>query len=165
MMNEFQPGSAFEGYCTGVSAEWLDYNGHMTDSAYAVVCSAANERVLDALGVGAAYREATGCAMYTVEAHLRYLQEVGRDAQLSAETLVVDADAKSLRLHTSIRHHDQALALTGEYLFLHVDQSTGRTVPFPPDRGAEVQAALAAHGALERPAHLGLGVGASRRGH
>ena len=25
-----------------VREEWLDYNGHVTDSAYAVICAAAN---------------------------------------------------------------------------------------------------------------------------
>lgn len=165
MMAEVQQGRPFADYRTGVRAEWLDYNGHMNDSAYAVVCTEANERLLDVLGVGAAYREATGCAMYTVEAHLRYLGEVGPDAELHAETLVVAADTKRLRVHTTVFDGDDALVLTGEYMFLHVDQDTGQVAPFPPDRGAAVQAALAAHEVLERPAHLGLGVGAPRLGH
>lgn len=162
MTSEVRQGRPFAGFSTAVKADWLDYNGHMTDSAYAVVCSEANELLLDALGVGAAYRETTGCAMYTVEAHLRYLQEVGPDAKLHAETLVVAADTKRLRVHTSVLAGDGVFVLTGEYLFLHVGND-GRVAPFPPDRDAVVRAALIAHEALERPAHLGLGVGAPRR--
>ncbi len=163
-MTAFRLGQPFAAYRTGVRAEWLDYNGHMNDSAYAIVCTEANERLLDVLGIGAEYRGATGCAMYTVEAHLRYLGEVGPGAELHAETLVVAADTKRLRVHTSILLPDDALVLTGEYLFLHVDQSAGRVAPFPPDRHAAVEAALEAHRELERPAHLGLGVGAPRPG-
>ncbi len=163
MTSEVQPGRPFGGYDSGVRAEWLDYNGHMTDSAYGVVCSEANERLLDALDLGAAYRAATGSAMYTVEAHLRYLQEVGPGAKLYAETLVVAADTKRLRVHTTILADDGVPVLTGEYLFLHVDDS-GRVAPFPSERSAAVQAVLSAHEALDRPAHLGLGVGAPRRG-
>ncbi|CAN5857611.1 thioesterase family protein [soil metagenome] len=154
-------GRPLAAYQTGVHPDWLDYNAHMTDSAYAVVCSRANEALLDALGVGAAYQANSGCAVFTVEAHLRYLGEVGPDAQLRAETFLVDADAKRLRVHTTVLAGD-AVVLTGEYLFVHVDQRTGRVTAFPADRDLAVRAAVAAHRPLERPAHLGVGVGAPR---
>lgn len=149
----------FRGYRTRVRPEWLDYNGHMNDSAYAVVCTEANEMLLDALGVGAAYRATTGCAMYTVEAHLRYLREVGADAELHADTVLVDAGAKRLRVHTTVFDRDEEPVLTGEYMFLHMDTGAGKVTAFPPDRDAVVRATLAAHAEISRPPHLGLGVG------
>lgn len=161
-MTMLQHGHPFVGYHTTVRPEWLDYNGHMNDSAYAAVCTEANEQLLDALGVGAAYREETGCAMYTAEAHLRYLGEVGPDAHLTAQTMLIHADQKRLRVHTTVLDQDDAAVLTGEYMFLHVDQGDGRVVAFPPDRQTAVDAALAAHAELARPAHIGLGVGAPR---
>lgn len=163
-MSAIRPGRPFRGYRTAVRPEWLDYNGHMNDSAYAVVCTQANELLLDELGVGAAYRAATGCATYTVEAHLRYLGEVGPDAELHADTLLVAADNKRLRFHTTVFDENDAVVLTGEYMFLHMDQNAGRVAPFPPDRAEVVQSTLAAHRDLARPAHLGLGVGAPRPG-
>lgn len=159
------PPGPFGEYRTEVRPDWLDYNGHMNDSAYAVVCTQANELLLDALGLGATYREQAGCAMYTVQAHLRYLHEVGPDAQLRAETIVVDADAKRLRVHTTVIDQAGTEVLTGEYLFLHMDVRTGRVAPFPPDRAAVLQAARTAHESLPRPAHLGAGVGAPRPQH
>lgn len=154
---------AFAAYRGRVRPEWLDYNGHMNDSAYGVVCSQANELLLEALGVGEAYRAATGCSMYTVEAHLRYLGEVGPDDVLEAETMVVDADAKRLRVHTTVCTGEGPVC-TGEYLFLHFDQRAGRVADFPADRRAGVEALRSAHASLDRPAHLGLGVGAARSG-
>jgi len=152
----------FTGYHTAVNPAWLDYNGHMNDSAYAVVCTQANELLLDAFGVSASYREATGYAMYTAEAHLRFLGEVGADAHLRAQTLLLDADAKKLRVHTTVFDDHDAAVLTGEYMFLHVDQHSGRVAPFPADRSAVIDAALATHRLLERPSHAGLGIGAPR---
>lgn len=154
--------AAFVGYRVAVDPVWLDYNGHMNDSAYGIVCTQANELFLDALGVSAHYREATGCTMYTAEAHLRFLGEVGVDGQLWAETLLLDAGGKKLRVHTTV-YDDNVAVLTGEYMFLHVNQQLGRVVPFPPDRAIAIAAMLSAHRKLEQPIHAGLGIDAPRR--
>lgn len=152
----------FDEFRTTVRPEWVDYNGHMNDAAYVLVCSEANELLLEGLGLSADYRQQTECALFTVEAHLRYLHEVHRGAGLRAETIVVDADAKRLRTHTTVLDEADREVLTGEYLFLHVDHASGRVTPFPADRMERVQTALAAHRLIKRPAHLGLGVGAPR---
>jgi len=144
-----------------VREEWLDYNGHVTDSAYAVLCAAANEAYLEHLGVSADYQSRTGCTTYTVEAHLRFLSEVSRGQTVDADVLLVDCDAKRLRLHTTLRVGDVDV-LTGEYLFLHVDQGVGGVAPFPPDVAEVLDAERAAHAGVLRPAHLGRGVGAPR---
>jgi acyl-CoA thioesterase FadM len=121
----------FRLYRSSVRPEWIDYNGHLTDWAYAVVCSEANELVLDHLGVGAAYRERTGCAAYTVEAHLSFLGEVGPDGELQAESVLLSADAKRLRVRTTLLDRAGRVVLTAEHLYVHVDTRSGRVVPFP----------------------------------
>jgi acyl-CoA thioesterase FadM len=133
-----------------VREEWLDYNGHVTDSAYAVLCGAANESYLEHLGISADYQRRTGCTTYTVEAHLRFLAEVSRGQTVEADVLLVDCDAKRLRLRTTLRVEGTDV-LTGEYLFLHVDQNVGAVTPFPPDRAAVLAAEKAAHADLDRP--------------
>lgn len=150
--------SPFRGYTTTVHPEWLDYNGHMNDSAYAVVCTEANEVLLEALGLSADYQAATQHAMFTVEAHLRYLDEVGPDARLRAETLLVDASSKRVRVHTTVLRDGDHPVLTGEYLFLHVDQRAGKVVPMPPDRERAVTEMAQAHAEIPRPGHLGRGI-------
>jgi acyl-CoA thioesterase FadM len=144
-----------------VREEWLDYNGHVTDSAYAVLCAAANEAYLEHLGISADYQARTGCTTYTVEAHLRFLAEVSRGQTVDAVVLLVDCDAKRVRLHTTLRV-DGSDVLTGEYLFLHVDQGAGGVAPFPPDRAEVLEAEKAAQAEEPRPVHLGRGVGAPR---
>jgi acyl-CoA thioesterase FadM len=148
----------FEAHRTRVREEWVDYNGHMNDAAYAVVLGEANEVLLDALGLSADYRDRTGAGLYTVESHLRYLAECTLGQVLTASTLLVAADARKVHLHTELLDEERRPAATGEYLYLHVDTHVGRTTPMPPDRQAAVGAMLAAHAALPRPAHLGRGI-------
>jgi acyl-CoA thioesterase FadM len=132
------PGS----YQTVVREEWLDYNGHMNDAYYALVCGEASEVLLDALGLGAAYQAATGCTTYTVESHIRYLAEARGGDVLRAVSVLVAADPKRLRVRHSISGPAGAVA-TGEYLYLHVNQASGRVEPMPADRWSVVEAVLA----------------------
>lgn len=159
---DFLTNQPYSAYSAAVRAEWLDYNNHMNDSAYSVVCTEANEVLLEYLGLSAAYRKATGSGMYTVEAHIRFLREVGSSDILRAETLVVDADSKRLRVHTTILVQDGTDVCTGEYIYLHVNQGSGRVIPFPDDRYSAVQAVYVAHQNIARPQHLGRGISFSR---
>jgi acyl-CoA thioesterase FadM len=155
---ELEVGEPFTAYREPVRIEWLDYNGHLNDSSYAVVLSAAHELVLEHLGLSADYRTRHHASMFTVETHLRFLAEVSSGQMLTAATTLVEADHKRLRLHSEL-YADGVLAATGESLYLHVDTDEGRTAPLPPDRQARVDAMFAAHSGLPRPPHLGLGVG------
>ena len=147
-------------YQTTVGPDWIDYNGHLNDAGYAVLLAAANEMLLDDLGLSAAYRSATGRALYTVASQIRYLAECKLGDVLAARTLLVSADQKRLRLHTELIRDDGVAAATGEYLYLHVDEAVGGVAPMPGDRWATVSALLAAQSALPRPPHLGRGIGA-----
>lgn len=123
----------FTDFSCGVPLSAIDYNGHMNDAAYAQVLTDANELFLDALGLSAAYREGTGCAMYTVEMTLKFLHEVNADDTVTAESTVASFDTKRLRVHTTLRVGETDVA-TGDSLYLHVDTTSGRVSPFPDDR-------------------------------
>ena len=148
----------FRRHRTRVRPEWVDYNGHMNDAAYAVVLGEANEALLETLGLSAGYRDRTGAAMFTVESHIRYLAECTLDQELTAATLLIHADARKLHVCTELLDELGQPAATGEFLYLHVDTSTGRVTAMPPDRQAEVGAMLAAHAPLPRPGYLGRGI-------
>lgn len=156
-----EPPAPFSSYRTDVRAEWLDYNGHMHDASYGIVLSEANEELLAALGLSAEYRARTGAALYTVEYHIRYLAECSLGQSLSADTIVVAADAKKLHLYTEILDHHRKPATTGESLYLHVDTTLATTIAMPQEQRERVRRMVAAHARLPRPAHLGLGVGAA----
>jgi len=149
----------FARYATEVREEWIDYNGHLHDAGYAIVLSEANEVLLDELGLSESYRSRTGCAMYTVQSQIRYLAECRRGDRLKAESLLVSADVKRLRVNTTLTKADGTQVATGEHMYLHVDNGVGRVVAMPHDRWTAVEAMLAAHASIERPSYLGRGIG------
>lgn len=133
-----------------VRPEWIDYNGHLSEAYYVLVFGDATTALIERAGMDAAYREATGCSLYTVEAHVRYLREVGPGARLRVDTRVLGRDAKRLRLWHELRV-DGALVATEELLCLHVGR--GGALPFPAGVAAALDA-LAEPGTGE-PEHAG----------
>ena len=115
-------------YRDKVRAEWIDYNGHLSEPFYVMVFGFATTNLMDVTGIDERYREETGCSLYTVEAHVRYLREVGPDAELLVTTSVVSVDAKKVRLCHEMAVADTLVA-TEELLALHVARA--RTAPFP----------------------------------
>ncbi|MFC9737241.1 thioesterase family protein [Streptomyces noursei] len=120
-----------------VREDWIDYNGHLSEAYYVLVFGFATDALMDACGLDAAYRERTGCSLYTVEAHVRYLDEVPRGSQLAVRTTVLGAAAKKLRVVHEMYRCDPAGAPSGapvateELFLLHVDRRQGSAVPFP----------------------------------
>ncbi|MFE0102566.1 thioesterase family protein [Streptomyces sp. NPDC059009] len=125
-----------------VRPEWIDYNGHMSEAFYVLVFGYATDAMMIETGLHAGYRESTGCSLYTVEAHVRYLNDVPEGAHLAVRTRLLGADAKKARFAhemyvvedaTAEPAPDAAPVATTELLALHVDQQAGRSAPFPDD--------------------------------
>jgi acyl-CoA thioester hydrolase len=120
--------------------EWIDYNGHLSEAFYVLVFGHATDAMMDATGLDAAYRAHTGCSLYTVESHIRYLRDVPEGAHLAVRTRLLGAGAKK----THFAHEMYVVGMPGddpppgasavatsELLALHVDRKAGRAVPFP----------------------------------
>ncbi|MFP5071339.1 thioesterase family protein [Pseudonocardia nantongensis] len=118
-----------------VRPEWIDYNGHLSEPYYVLVFGDATTALMDRAGLDEHYRSTTGCSLYTVEAHVRYLREVGPDADLEVRTRVLGRDAKRLRLWHELRvttrsaESGDRLVATEELMCLHVGAQGAR--PFP----------------------------------
>ena len=147
-----------------VPAEWLDYNGHMTEHRYLQCFGEATDAVLARIGVDAAYL-ATHRSFYTVETHLRHLDEGHRGDTLTVETQALGADDKRLHLfHRLVRKVDGAVLATGEHMLLHVDTHARRSVSADGKVRDAVLALAQAHAPLPRPQGAGRAVGAGRAG-
>lgn len=138
--------------------EWLDAYGHLNEAYYMVPFTNANWAILDHFGIGTAYFERTGGALYTVESHVRYVKEVRSPALIEIETLVFDADAKRMRV-AHIMKVDGIERATLECVMLHFDSKAGRTAPMP----IEVQVALKAAQAVDLPPWAGRGISLDKR--
>lgn len=126
-----------------VRDDWIDYNGHLSEAYYVLVLGHATDEVMNTVGLGPAYRDSTGASLYTVEAHIRYLDQVGPGEQLEVRSWVVGAGSRSLWIWHEM-WATTTLRATEEILGLHVDTgSVGATAtPFPDGVAARVQAAL-----------------------
>ncbi len=150
---------------TRIRPEWIDYNGHMMDGYYLVAFSDATEAVLAALGFGSAYRERTGCTIYTVEGHLTYKREVAGGEPVTFATLIVDHDAKRVHVVHEMLHGESGQRLAvAELMFIHVCQATGTVEPMPPGQARRVAEMARDHQDAERPAEVGRSIGIRRTG-
>jgi carnitine 3-dehydrogenase len=134
---------------THVRPEWVDYNGHMTDSRYLQVFGDATDVLFRSVGVDDAYR-ASGRAMYTVESHVTHGAEAKPLEPLYVLTRVLGVDDKRVHIfHALHRKRDEVLVATGEQMYLHVDSRAGKAVVMEPalrdrlDRLRATQASLA----------------------
>ncbi|MGB0101560.1 MAG: thioesterase family protein [Nocardioides sp.] len=121
-----------------VQDAWIDYNGHLSEPYYVLVFGHATDAVMDAVGLGPAYREASDASLFTVEAHVRYLDEVSSDSDLEVRSRVIGATDKLLWIWHELWVEDR-LRATEEILGVHVAE--GRSAPFPDNIAARARAA------------------------
>jgi len=119
--------------------DWVDYNGHLSEAYYVLVFGHATDAVMGHVGLGPAYRAAHGASLFTVEAHVRYLDQVPGGVGLEVRSTVIGATAKLLWLWHEMWAEDR-LRATEEVLGVHVDTVTGRSAPFPPDVRRRIEA-------------------------
>jgi len=109
---------------------WLDAYGHLNEAYYLVPFSNTTWLMQDHFGIGTDYFEATGCAIYTVETHLRYLSDVRTGATMDIETLVLGSDAKKIWFAHQMLVNEE-LCATAEFMTLHFNTREGRTMEMP----------------------------------
>ncbi len=139
---------------TEVAAEWADYNGHMTESAYLLVAGDGADAFFRYIGVDDDYR-AAGRSLFTAETHLRHLGQARTGDRLRLSLLVLGVDAKRLHIAHEISSDSGAVLATAEQLLLHVDLAAGRAAPFPATVAERLAQIRAAHAALPVPGYVG----------
>ena len=143
-------------YRTEVRSEWVDYNGHMNVAYYVLAFDLATDALFDFVGVGEDYGKRTDHALFAVEAHLTYQRELRAGDALRVTTQLLGFDDKRVHFaHRMFKTDDGGLAATSEWLALHVDRSTRRAAPLPPDIAALLAAVQEAHAALPTPPEVG----------
>ena len=122
-----------------VQDAWVDYNGHLSEAYYVLVLGHATDAVMEAVGLGPDYREAEDASLYTVEAHVRYLEEVPGGSDLEVRSSVIGVAPKLLWIWHELWVEDR-LRATEEILGVHVRD--GSSAPMPDDVLARARAVL-----------------------
>jgi acyl-CoA thioester hydrolase len=142
-------------YRTGITPDWIDYNGHLRDAYYGLIVSYAIDALMERIGLTARYRTRTGCTLYTLEMHIHYLREIKSDATVVTEVRIIGADHK--RIHAAFDlscEPESDPAATAEVMLLHVCQApTVSSQPFPSELGAAIEEFKQATASLPAGAH------------
>ncbi|MCV6576653.1 MAG: carnitine 3-dehydrogenase [Cohaesibacter sp.] len=137
-----------------VLGEWTDYNGHMTEHRYLQVLGDATDAFLSFIGMDEAYL-AQGFSVYTVETHIRFLQEVPAGTEIKVRTQILGCDEKRLRLSHEMRTPEETVIATGEHMLMHVDTKASSACAFRDPLSGNLQRINDAQKALSLPDFAG----------
>lgn len=147
-----------------VLPQWVDYNGHMSESCYLLVFGDNSDAFFRFIGIDETYRDAGGMSLYTVQTQIHNLKEAAEGAPLRLTLQVLDVDDKRVHIFHSMFHRETGdLLATGEQMLVHVAMTEGRSTPMPDWLLARVQAIHAAHSVLPKPPQAGASIGIRRK--
>lgn len=145
-------------YSEHVQDTWLDAYGHLNEAYYLVPFSNATWKLQDHFGIGVDYFKETGCAIYTVETHMRYLAEVRAPAVTEIEGFIIASDPKRIWFAHEMLV-EGIIRATAEFMVLHYNTRENRTAAMPDD----VQIALENARLADRPNWAGRSIGFNKR--
>ncbi|ACA16498.1 conserved hypothetical protein [Methylobacterium sp. 4-46] len=147
-----------------IEPAWIDYNGHLNMAYYHVIFDRAVDEAFEIVGLGPEYIAERGATYFAAEVHVRYRRELTADDRVRVTLQLVDFDEKRLHFYLEIRHAQEGwVAASSENMALHVDATSRRVTPFPPDILANLAVMRACHARLPRPEDLGRVIGIPRR--
>jgi len=148
-------------YTTPILADWVDYNGHLRDAFYMLIFSYATDAFMDRIGLDSANRDASGHSLFTLEAHINYLDEVKLGEAVEVHTQIVGHDRKRVHLYHSLHKVGVADPLSAsEQMLLHVDLATGpRSAPFSEASWSALEEIVESQQDLPTPLYIGRAIG------
>jgi acyl-CoA thioester hydrolase len=135
---------------------WIDSNDHMNLAYYVVVFDLAGDTLFETLGLGPAFRIATGFSTFAAESHTRYEREVRLGDKLCVFSHLLGADGKRLYVMHEMFHAEKGYrAATQEVMSLHIHLSTRRVTKLPEEKLAVLQGFIAKRGGAPLPPEAG----------
>src|SRR5262249_35095210 len=93
-----------------------------------------------------------------------YTREIFKSDPVQVSALVLGVDEKRLHMFCELKHaREHWLSCTSEWMFLHVDMRTRKTVPWPADVRENLDVMLAASQRLGRPERVGRAIAIPRK--
>jgi acyl-CoA thioesterase FadM len=152
-----------------VKLGWIDYNRHMTTSAYLLVFGEGADAFLAHLGIDAVMLQATGLAAKRTVSHPRYLKESFEGDPLLIEAQLLGFDRAQLRLFQFLRRGEEGpLLATEESVVSHYNLAgkapiDRRLAAFEPAVIARLESLVALQRMLSWPQGAGAAIGLHRR--
>ncbi len=141
-----------------VRPDWVDYNGHMTESRYLHVFGDATDAFLRFAGMDGDYL-ATGFSVFTVETHIRHRLQAAAGEPLVVSSQLLGVDHKRIRLaHVMAHGRSGEVLATAEHMLLHVDTKLGRACPIGEPMAGRLNEIWLGHRNLPVPDFAGYGI-------
>jgi acyl-CoA thioester hydrolase len=149
---------------TTVASDWVDYNGHMNDAAYAIVFSRSVDALMDRVGLDAAARVRTGQTLFTLQMMLHYFKEAKEGDALLVSCQLLEHDSKRMRVWLEMIAPGGDRLAASEQLLISVVQRDGssRAVEWTFETRAALEALAKAQSGLPHPPAAGAGVALKR---
>jgi acyl-CoA thioester hydrolase len=149
---------------TTVVSDWVDYNGHMNDAAYAIVFSRSVDALMDRVGLDVAARARTGQTLFTLQMMLHYFKEAKEGDALAVSCQLLEHDGKRMRVWLEMVAPSGERVAASEQLLISVDQRGGssRAVEWTFETKAALEALARAQSGLPHPPAAGAGVALKR---
>jgi carnitine 3-dehydrogenase len=141
-----------------VPADWADYNGHMNEARYLQAFGDATDAMIHLVGCDSEYVK-NGHSFFTVETHIRHLDEAKVGEPIHTLSRVISASGKKLHLWHELHSADGRLLATGEHMMIHVSLETRAACAPLPEVTAKLAELAALHAGLPAPEGLGRAVG------
>ncbi|MFK7993213.1 MAG: carnitine 3-dehydrogenase [Granulosicoccus sp.] len=106
-----------------IPPDWTDYNNHMNEARYLQCFGDATDAFMRVIGCDAHYIS-SGKSYFTVETHIRHLDEVRVNEQVYTTTRVLAGAGKKMHLFHHLYHDSGRLLATGEHMLIHVSLET-----------------------------------------
>ena len=130
----------------------------MNESRYLQCFADASDALLRRVGVDADYVADSG-SYFTVETHIRHLDEVAALQPIKVTTQVLNGVGKKLHVFHRLFHGDGRLLATAEQLLIHVDLESRKASEPTPEVSKCLTEISAAHAALDMPEGCGRAIG------
>jgi acyl-CoA thioester hydrolase len=151
-------------HAPSVLPQWVDYNGHMSESCFLLVFGDNSDAFFRYVGIDERYRDIQGLSLYTVQTQIHHIHEASEGDPLRLTLQLLDVDDRRVHIFHSMFHAQSgALLATAEQMLVHVDMHAGRAAPMPAWLLQHMQAIHAAHAALPRPVQAGATIGIRRK--
>ena len=139
-----------------VRPEWIDHNGHMNSAYYVLAFDEAGTALFDYFGLSHDYRKSARKGIFVGDYHIHYSREVLEGDPLRFTHLLIDCDEKKVHYWQEMFHTTKGyLAAQIEVIMLHVDLTSRKVTPFPPEIFDRIKAVQEAHSMVEAPKNLG----------
>jgi acyl-CoA thioester hydrolase len=150
---------------TTVVSEWVDYNGHMNDAAYAIVFSRSVDALMDRIGLDSAVRKRTGQSLFTLQMMLHYFKEAKEGDALAVSCHLLEHDDKRMRVWLVMTDAGGERLAASEQLLLSValTEEGPRAAPWSFESRAALEALAKVQAGAPHPPEAGAGVALKRK--